>query len=209
MKRAAALLATIALLAMPAAALAQEEFGADLTPDAEVPAPTVPDGYEGSGSGTFTISDDESQVDYEVMYENLTGAPAASHIHYAAVGTAGGIILPLDLGADPGTSGTFSGTLTEADFMALDGGPQSFAEALDAIRDGDTYINIHTEANPPGELRGQLMAAGDGPTPPPTHTHAADGQTAPAGVPPALLVLALAGLLAFAFGLRRFAVRQA
>jgi hypothetical protein len=32
----------------------------------------------------------------------------------------------------------------------------TFAQALDAIRDGGTYVNLHTAANPGGEIRGQL-----------------------------------------------------
>jgi hypothetical protein len=203
MRRVAVLIAILGLLAVPATVFAQEEFTADLTADAEVPAPTVPSGYEGSGSGTFTISDDESEIDYQVSYENLTGAPVASHIHYGAAGVAGGVILPLDLGADPGTSGTFSGTLTEADFTPVDGGPQSFAESLDAIRAGNTYINIHTEQNPPGELRGQLLS-GELPD-----TSTAETQPPAGGTFPTALLLLLAGATALIVGLRRFAVIRA
>ena len=64
MRRATVLLAIIALLALPAMALAAEQFTTDLTVDAEVPAPTVPDDYAGTGKATFTLSDDESSIDY-------------------------------------------------------------------------------------------------------------------------------------------------
>jgi hypothetical protein len=190
MRRLAVLLAIAALLAAPAVALAKENFSATLTTDAEVPAAT---GSEGSGSATVTISDDESQIEYEVTFENLTGPPAASHIHFGAAGVAGPVILPLEHGDSP-----FSGTLTEADFTAPDEGPQTFAEALEAMRAGDTYINVHTEANPPGEIRGQLEMVPD---------------TATAEVPAApstpILLLALVGLAVFLATLRRFSLRRA
>jgi len=209
MRRAAALLATLALLALPATALAHEEFSADLSVDQEVPAPTVPDGYSGMGSGTASISDDESEVEVHLEWSDLTGDAVGAHIHYAPPGEAGGIIFPLDH-----TAGSpIDQTLTEADFTPVDGGPQSYAEALAAMRDGNTYLNVHTEANPPGEIRGQLEMTDhthDGEaTPPPTDTSVRGSETAPTGIPTALLLLALIGAGVFAFGLRRFAVRRA
>jgi hypothetical protein len=195
MRRAAALLAIAALMTVPVIALAAEQLSASLTPDAEVPAPTLPDGYTGSGSASATISDDESQIEYEVSYQNLTGPPVASHIHWGAVGEAGPVILPLAHGDSP-----FSGTLTEADFAPAEGGPQTFAEALDAIRDGMTYVNIHTEANQPGEIRGQLQLVPD--------TATAEPAASPAAGMPVML-LALVGLAAFLVAARRFSLRRA
>ncbi|HUG47167.1 MAG TPA: CHRD domain-containing protein [Candidatus Limnocylindria bacterium] len=204
MRRASLFLAIAALVAAPVAVFAAEPFSAELTVEAEVPPPTVPDGYTGSGSATATISDDGTSIDYEVTYDGLTGPPIASHIHFGATGVAGPVILPLAHGDSP-----FSGTLTEADFTPADGGPQTFAEALDAMRDGDTYVNVHTEENGPGEIRGQLMAADDGPdatpapTPPDTHTHEV-GAASDAGSLPVALLLALIGLAIVVAGLRRF-----
>ncbi len=195
MRRATVLLAIIALLALPAVALAAEQFTADVTVDAEVPAPTVPDDYAGSGMATLTLSDDESSIDYEVTYEGLTGPLVAAHIHYGVTGEAGPVILPLAHGDSP-----FSGTLTEADFTPADGGPQTFGEALAAMRDGDTYVNLHTEANPPGEIRGQLRLLPD------TSAEAAGGLATGTGL--GLLMLALAGA-AFLTAYRRLAVRPA
>jgi hypothetical protein len=197
MRRAAALLATTALLALPATALAAESFTADLTVDAEVPP--VAAASEGSGSAEVTISDDGSEVTYNVSYQGLTGEATAAHIHFGAPGVAGGVMLPLAHGPSP-----FGGTLTEADFTPVEGGPQSYAEALDAIRDGNAYINIHTEANPPGEIRGQLEAA----EMPPTDA-AASG--VPAGAPsgPAVpAVLLVAAVLGAGLMLRRLALQR-
>jgi hypothetical protein len=194
MRRAAALLAIMALLALPATAFAAEPFTADLTVDAEVPPVATPS--EGSGSAEVTISDDGSEITYEVTYQDLTGDATAAHIHAAPPGVAGGVMLPLAHGPSP-----FSGTLTEADFTPVDGGPQSFAEALDAIRDGNAYVNIHTEANPPGEIRGQLEAT----EMPPTDTAGAD---LPTGAPVAPALLLVAGVLGAGLMLRRLALQR-
>jgi hypothetical protein len=205
MRRTTVLLAIVILLAAPVAVLAADELTAELTPEAEVPAPTLPDDYEGSGSASATISDDESEIAYEVSYENLTGPPVASHIHFGAEGVAGGIILPLAHGDSP-----FSGTLTEADFTPVDGGPQTYAEALEAIRAGDTYINIHTEQNAPGEIRGQLtMVSGpDEATPPPTSMSGSEIRAPGASPMMFVLVLALAGLVAFVVAFQRLRTRR-
>lgn len=176
MKRIFVFLAALALLlALPGSALAAEEFTAQLSGDAEVP----PVDTEGSGSATVTISDDGTEIAYQVSYSGLSGDVAASHIHFGGADVAGGVILPLAHGPSP-----FSGTLTEADLTPVEGGPQTFEEALDAIRAGETYVNLHTAANPGGEIRGQLVAAG---TMPPTSTDPSGG-----GLPLGLLGILLA-----------------
>ncbi len=205
MRRAAALLSILALLATPLAALAQEEFAAELSGDAEVPPVTT----DGSGSATVTISDDESSISFDVTFQDLSGPATMAHIHYGAADEAGPVLIWLtEVGTTDGSfESPISGTADETAFMPVDGGPQSFAEALQAIRDGNTYVNIHTEMNPGGEIRGQLMAAGDGATPPPTSME--DAGAAAGASPIAVIVLLLAGLAVFVVAFRRFAVIRA
>jgi hypothetical protein len=200
MKRLLAILALVGLLAVPAVALADEkQFNATLSVDQEVPAPAVPADYEGTGSAVVTISDDHTEITYEVTFEGLTGPLTMAHIHYGATGAAGPPIFWLtDQSNMTGTPSPLSGTLTEADFVPADGGPQTFEEALAAIEGGDTYVNLHTEANATGELRGQLVEIPD------TATDAA----APAGVPWTLVLVAL-GLAVLLPVARRFAARVA
>lgn len=211
MRRAAVLLATLALLALPATALAHEEFAADLSGDAEVPPVTT----DATGSATVGIPDDESSIDFDVTWENLSGPATMAHIHYGAADEAGPVMIWLsEVGVSDGSyESPISGSAGEAAFMPVEGGPQSFAEALQAIRDGNTYVNVHTEANPGGEIRGQLEMTDhthDGEaTPPPTDTIVPGSETAPTGIPMALLLLAVIGAGVFSFGLRRFAVRRA
>ena len=196
MRRPSLLVAVVFLVAFPAVALGAGHIepmtlSATLSADVEVPAPTVPSDFAGSGSAEVTINVDDT-IDYEVSYEGLTGAVVGAHIHYAPPGEAGGVIFPLAHGASP-----FSGTLTEADFTPLDGGPQTFEEALNAIRAGDTYINLHTAANESGEVRGQLEALPD------TATASAGNSATSFGPPLSSIILAIVGVGAFVFATRR------
>ena len=198
MRRATVLLAVAGLLALPAVALAADQFTATLTPGAEVPPPDLPPEYTGSGSARVTISNDERSLDYEVLWDGLTRPPLDVHIHYGAPGKAGGILLTLPHGDSP-EGPVFVGTVRERDFTPVEGGPQTFAEALTAIRDGDTYVNVHTEQNPSGEIRGQLRAMPD--------TATSASVSASAGGWISLLALTI-GAAVFVVGYRRFAARS-
>jgi hypothetical protein len=163
------------LVAIPAIVLAADDFSATLSGAEEVPAVTT----TASGSATVNIITDSevTEINYEVTYAGLSGPLMAAHIHLGAAGSNGGILLPLVIGPSP-----FSGTLKEADLTPT-GGVTAFAGAIDAIRSGGTYINLHTAANPGGEIRGQLK---------PILNTATDDPVAPAGSPLLLLVAVFA-----------------
>jgi len=154
-KRLALVVATMALLAMPGMTLAvdptQPAYGGPLTGAQEVPAVVT----AATGQGTAVISADGSTITYLVTYSGLSGTVNAAHFHTGAAGVAGGVILPLVAGPSPMT-----GTLTAANFTAS-GAVTTYAQAVAAIRAGTTYFNLHTTANPGGEIRGQILAAGD------------------------------------------------
>jgi CHRD domain len=147
--------AVVALATAPAVAFAanppQPAFGGPLTGAQEVPAVAT----AATGEGTAVISPDGSTITYIVTYSGLSGAAAAAHIHTGALGVAGGVILPLVVSASP-----MVGTLTAANFTPS-GAITTFAQAVAAIKAGNTYFNIHTAAHPGGEIRGQIVAKGN------------------------------------------------
>ena len=118
---------------------------AKLTGSHEVPAVTS----DGWGSARVVVQGDGASMFYQVSYGGLTGAVVAAHIHLGAIGANGPVALPLAVGPSP-----FSGTLTADDFTGANG--LTFAAAVDAIRTGGAYVNLHTATHPAGELRGQL-----------------------------------------------------
>ena len=160
--------AAMALLILPglASAAGPDAREATLNGASEVPAVTT----AATGEGWVIISSDNTTVTYFVEYSGLSGALAAAHIHTGAPGVAGGVILPLAAGPSP-----MFGTLTSADFKPS-GSVTTFAEALAAIRGGTTYFNLHTAANPGGEIRGQIVAAA---APTPTGTQPATSTESP------------------------------
>jgi hypothetical protein len=173
-------------LALPGVALAADEtFRGELSTESEVPPPTVPADYAGGGTATVVIQNDGESVLAEFSFEGLTGDLQAAHIHLAPPGEAGPVAFPFDT-AGAGTSGNIQETFTEEDFVPNDAA-ETYAEALEMIRSGNAYVNLHTEANPKGELRADLTAA-----PPDTSTEAPTSTTLP---------LVLAGLLLIALGL--------
>jgi hypothetical protein len=41
---------------------------------------------------------------------------------------------------------------------------KQLSDLATAMNNGETYVNIHTEANPNGEIRGQIMSSSSGAT---------------------------------------------
>lgn len=153
--RVALMVAALALLALPGAVSAvdptQPAYGGPMTGAQENPAVVT----TATGQGTAVISADGSTITYIITYNGLSGTVNASHIHTGAAGSNGGVILPITPGPSP-----MSGTLTAANFTAS-GAVTTFEQAVAAIRAGTTYFNLHTTANPGGEIRGQILPAGD------------------------------------------------
>lgn len=75
---------------------------------------------------------------------DVEGNPqSAGHIHLGAAGSNGGIIRALTITETNG-SGTFQGRFTLTD------------SEVQAARSAGLYINVHTQTNPSGEIRGQV-----------------------------------------------------
>jgi hypothetical protein len=117
----------------------------------------------GKGSLDLRIDTEAEMIHYELIYSALDGGPAtAAHIHVGSRGTNGGVSAFLCGGAAPpcpGTGGSVSGVITPGDVVgpASQGvEPGSFGELVQAIRAGHTYVNVHNERWPGGEIRGQI-----------------------------------------------------
>jgi hypothetical protein len=119
-----------------------------------------------AGSGIFTakVAQDDTRIDFELTYENLSGPAAVAHIHFGQRGVAGGVsFFFCGGGGKPAcpasSSGTVTGTVVAADVL----GPAAqgiaagdLAAILQMIRAGYSYANVHTAKHPSGEIRGQL-----------------------------------------------------
>lgn len=123
-----------------------ETFRAVLTGAAERPNPVT---TSASGDATATWDPRTSTFSYTLNVSNITGVLAA-HIHGpATTDQAAGVLVTLQTPNVPTVSGTFTG--------ADDPTAVSRDSLLSLLRAGRTYVNVHTSANRPGEIRGQLL----------------------------------------------------
>ncbi len=107
-----------------------------------------------TGTALLTVSADRTSIAFTVT-TNATGLTGA-HLHPGAPGVNGGILFDLGTVAG-GLSASMTGTLSAANFSPASG-IATFDDAVTALLNGDTYINIHTGSFPGGELRGQVGA---------------------------------------------------
>lgn len=126
-------------------------FTANLTGGQEVPPVTT----TATGTATFTASTSGSTttITYTVTVTgNLSGPVTAAHIHGpAGVGVNANPIVPLTVSNTTGTTGVLvSGSFTTT------GGATTMAQLLAHMEAGNTYVNLHTAANPGGAIRGQI-----------------------------------------------------
>jgi uncharacterized repeat protein (TIGR01451 family) len=101
-----------------------------------------------SGLGTFHYNFETNELTYEVSVANIISITAA-HIHSGTVGVNGPVLFPLYMGDgvfDP--ANPVRGTVTLNDAQ----------QAL--LMNGGLYVNVHTTANPSGEIRGQIVRTG-------------------------------------------------
>ena len=109
---------------------------------AEVPPPTGT--TKASGIFSFDLVEKTGVMKYTLSVADLTGPATMGHIHKAAVGMSGNVVVGLMV---PTTNVEVAGTVTLL--------PAAIAD----LKAGLLYVNIHTAANPMGEIRGQLKGA--------------------------------------------------
>jgi hypothetical protein len=159
-----AIIAVGLLSAVPATA--QTSFFTRLFARFEVPALST------FANGTFTaeLDEDRTALVYELHYTQTDGNVTQSHIHFAQPGVNGGIMTflcsnlgngPVGTQPCPTTGGTITGTI-EADDIVASAAAQGIPagnmfEFTRALLQNVTYVNVHTDLFPGGELRGNIV----------------------------------------------------
>jgi hypothetical protein len=140
--------------------------------DLSGPAESPPNASPGTGFATVTIDDAGHQMRVQVNFSGLLSPTTASHIHCctaaAGTGTAGvATQVPTFAGFPLGvTSGTYdqtfdtllAGTYNPAFVTANVTVAGAEAALFGGLAAGTTYVNIHTNLFPNGEIRGFLSA---------------------------------------------------
>ncbi len=133
--------AALAASLLPFAARAEMmEFGASLNGASEVP----PKGIKGTGELKATLDTATKTLNWTLTWSGLSGPATMAHFHGpAAAGANAGVAVPIKGTTSPDKG---SATLTDAQIADLEA--------------GKWYVNVHTKANPGGEIRGQVTMKG-------------------------------------------------
>ena len=130
-----------------------------LDPANEVPPVTNAPGAKGSAAMVLdTVS---GEFGWTIGFEGLTGPAFVAHFHRGPVSANGPIVIDLD--TDPGV--VFSGIGKNSGTFV--GGTTLDSVQIDDVLAGLWYINIHTQLNQGGEIRGQVLPGSFQPVPVP------------------------------------------
>lgn len=136
-----AIIASALALSSIATQAATIALKADLKASSEVP----PKDSAGKGTLTATFNTDTNELKYHVEFSGLTGPVAAAHFHGpAAEGVNAKPQVPIK---------------TSPISSPLEGSATLTPEQAKDLIDGKWYFNLHTSANPGGEIRGQVLKA--------------------------------------------------
>jgi hypothetical protein len=110
-------------------------FFADLTGAQEVPPVSTP----ATGFSRVVLNDTEDMILVSLTFANLTTPQTAAHIHGPALpGVNAGILIGFPLG-----------TFSDLPFTIT-------PTQVNWLKTGQTYVNVHSQQYPGGEIRGQL-----------------------------------------------------
>ena len=136
----------------PSSVLGNVYFMTNMTGQQEVPP------VDTQAVGEAILTQDLPQNQTMHYYVNVTGSQGITqgHIHTGAEGENGPIVVTLFNFDSPQNE-----VLQYSNFTASNlEGPmegKTMQDLITAMKNGTTYINVHTEQNPNGEIRGQLM----------------------------------------------------
>lgn len=152
----------VALPALTTNVQAQETFFARLQGIEEVPSVST------NASGSFVANLVEGGLEYTLRYDGIETPVLFAHIHFGEARTNGGVAAflcdnsgdaPSGTPACPNMGGEVTGSIGPEDVVGPEGqgiAPGEFEELIAAIPEDATYANVHSEAFPTGEIRGQI-----------------------------------------------------
>jgi hypothetical protein len=140
--KSAAALSIVALLAAAGVARADiVHFAATLTGKDEVP----PNSSAATGQVTAELETTERTLAYRATYKDLSGPATMAHFHGPAA---------------PGSNAPPVITVGDKARLPIGGSVRLTEQEMDDLMAGKWYFNVHTAANPSGEIRGQLKEVG-------------------------------------------------
>ena len=133
------------------AQLNQQTFTTQMSGGEEVPSVST------TSTGTAEFDLGSGGIDYQVSVTGVSNVTSVS-INSGNVGENGPVIVTLfrpNATADLANDVEAEGTITAADLEGAMQGKE-ISDLVSAMSNGGTYVNVHTQANPDGEIRGQI-----------------------------------------------------
>ncbi|MCT4559885.1 MAG: CHRD domain-containing protein [Crocinitomicaceae bacterium] len=115
-------------------------FDAFLNGAQEVPAVST----TATGTASFSLNSTMTAITFMVQVDGLSGAITGAHLHEGTAGNNGPVVVDLSTSV---VGNVMAGTITGTDLTQ---------ELLESMLSSGIYLNIHTAANPNGEIRGQI-----------------------------------------------------
>ena len=131
-----------------------ERFSARLSGSEEVPPINT------AGTADFEMTNQQGTITFSLTFSDLSSPLSVAHLHFAPGKVAGGVMIFLcGGGGQPACPATTEGTITAANVtgptvQGVNAG--DLDSALEAVRDGLSYANMHTANFGGGEIRGQV-----------------------------------------------------
>jgi hypothetical protein len=137
---------------------APTSFTADLRGGNERPQAVTTDAF---GTATFTVNAARTEIAYSVKVQNFTNNVTACHIHSGKGDASSAVLVTL---CPAGVTGPLtalteiaSGTIRPGVNSTTTGSsPISIATLIEMMAAGDVYVNVHSNANTTGEIRGTV-----------------------------------------------------
>lgn len=140
----------------PAEVIGKTEFlgyNVPLTTGQEVPPPEIPGGTTVLPLGSAVVNVDPAAGDIRIQgeYQGMTSDVIAAHLHGPApMGEVAPPLFALEVSPlEPTEEEGIHGVFTGESMLS--------SESIGDLFAGLTYINVHTELNPAGEIRGQIL----------------------------------------------------
>lgn len=110
------------------------------------------------GDATVVVDLVARTVTYTVRVFNMPSGTTASHIHVGSPQLSGPVVVNFDVPRQISNDYTFSGVVRDTEFVLRpDQGVRSADDMFQAILGNNSYVNVHSNVNGGGEIRGQLI----------------------------------------------------
>jgi hypothetical protein len=110
------------------------------------------------GFATVTVNMTTQTIEWVVDVYNFPSGVTAAHIHAGGAGVAGPVVINFTVPTNASNDFRISGSARASDVVARQPqGVNTFEDLVQAIVTGHAYVNVHSQVNPGGEIRGQLV----------------------------------------------------